>query len=178
MQALGFPRGSIGFQGSTSRSAGLRRRFGANPPLIHARLLPELAGDLKRVDAGVLPPCAFVTGSMYLPMVHAAERNHEFVAGLTAECPWLHETKMMRVRGLAGAQETRLLGDEPKMFPVAIAAWRSDREDTFVDTSGLITVATLDRSLAMIEKVLTHAGVEFTNGDQPGVRLRKTSPRS
>jgi DNA-binding XRE family transcriptional regulator len=34
------------------------------------------------------------------------------------------------------------------------------------------------RSLAMIEKVLTHAGVEFTNGDQPGVRLRKTSPKS
>jgi transcriptional regulator with XRE-family HTH domain len=28
-------------------------------------------------------------------------------------------------------------------------------------------------SLAAIERVLTRAGVEFTNGDQPGVRLRK-----
>jgi DNA-binding XRE family transcriptional regulator len=28
-------------------------------------------------------------------------------------------------------------------------------------------------SLRTIEKVLTRAGVEFTNGDQPGVRLRK-----
>jgi transcriptional regulator with XRE-family HTH domain len=28
-------------------------------------------------------------------------------------------------------------------------------------------------TLATIEKVLVRAGVEFTNGDQPGVRLRK-----
>jgi DNA-binding XRE family transcriptional regulator len=28
-------------------------------------------------------------------------------------------------------------------------------------------------SLRTIEKVLIRAGVEFTNGDQPGVRLRK-----
>ena len=28
-------------------------------------------------------------------------------------------------------------------------------------------------SLAVIERVLTRAGVEFTNGNQPGVRLRK-----
>ena len=29
------------------------------------------------------------------------------------------------------------------------------------------------KTLAIIEKTLTKAGVEFTNGDQPGVRLRK-----
>jgi transcriptional regulator with XRE-family HTH domain len=29
-------------------------------------------------------------------------------------------------------------------------------------------------SLAVIETVLTRAGVEFTNGDRPGVRLRKS----
>jgi hypothetical protein len=28
-------------------------------------------------------------------------------------------------------------------------------------------------SLAVIETVLTRAGVEFTNGNRPGVRLRK-----
>jgi transcriptional regulator with XRE-family HTH domain len=28
-------------------------------------------------------------------------------------------------------------------------------------------------TLAILEKVLTKAGVEFTNGEQPGVRLRK-----
>jgi DNA-binding XRE family transcriptional regulator len=29
------------------------------------------------------------------------------------------------------------------------------------------------KTLAIIEKTLIRAGVEFTNGDQPGVRLRK-----
>ena len=33
-------------------------------------------------------------------------------------------------------------------------------------------------TLATIEKVLTRAGVEFTNGDQPGVRLRKTGRKA
>ena len=30
------------------------------------------------------------------------------------------------------------------------------------------------KTLAILEKILTKAGVEFTNGDQPGVRLRKS----
>jgi hypothetical protein len=33
-------------------------------------------------------------------------------------------------------------------------------------------------SLAAIERVLTRAGVEFTNGNQPGVRLRKSRFKS
>ena len=33
-------------------------------------------------------------------------------------------------------------------------------------------------SLRTIEKVLTRAGIEFTNGDQPGVRLRKVGRRA
>jgi transcriptional regulator with XRE-family HTH domain len=33
-------------------------------------------------------------------------------------------------------------------------------------------------TLAIIEKVLTRAGIEFTNGDQPGVRLRKASRKT
>ena len=34
------------------------------------------------------------------------------------------------------------------------------------------------KTLATIEKVLTRAGVEFTNGDQPGVRLRKSGRKT
>ena len=33
-------------------------------------------------------------------------------------------------------------------------------------------------TVAALKRALESAGVEFTNGDQPGVRLRKTSPRS
>ena len=34
------------------------------------------------------------------------------------------------------------------------------------------------KSLAIIEKILIRAGVEFTNGDAPGVRLKKRVPKS
>ena len=33
-------------------------------------------------------------------------------------------------------------------------------------------------TVAALKRALESAGVEFTNGDQPGVRLRKTSQRS
>jgi transcriptional regulator with XRE-family HTH domain len=33
-------------------------------------------------------------------------------------------------------------------------------------------------TVAALKRALEGAGVEFTNGDQPGVRLRKTSSRS
>jgi transcriptional regulator with XRE-family HTH domain len=34
------------------------------------------------------------------------------------------------------------------------------------------------KTLAVIERILTRAGIEFTNGDAPGVRLRKRAPKS
>jgi len=34
------------------------------------------------------------------------------------------------------------------------------------------------KSLAIIEKILIRAGVEFTNGDAPGVRIKKRAPKS
>ena len=115
-----------------------------NPTLIHARVFPKLAGDLQRIDAGLLPPCALVASAMHCPVMHAAKRNCEFVAGLAAQRPWLDKSKMMRVRGLAGAQETRLLSDKPKMLLVTAPTGCSNRQDTFVDTSWLITVASGD----------------------------------
>jgi transcriptional regulator with XRE-family HTH domain len=34
------------------------------------------------------------------------------------------------------------------------------------------------KSLAIIEKILIRAGVEFTNGDAPGVKLKKRGSKS
>jgi hypothetical protein len=42
-------------------------------------------------------------------MMDATERDPKFVAGLATERPWLHEPQVMRVGGLAAADETRLL---------------------------------------------------------------------
>ena len=66
-------------------SGGLRRPIGRNPTLIHARVLPKLAGDLERVDAGGLPPGSFVAGAMNRAVMDPAERHGELIAGLAAD---------------------------------------------------------------------------------------------
>jgi hypothetical protein len=83
--------------------ARLRRATGSNPSLVEARLLPELVGDLERVDAGHLPPCALVTGAVDLTVVHSAERDREFIARLAAERTRLGISKMMRIRWFTAA---------------------------------------------------------------------------
>ena len=57
-----------------------------------------------------------------------------------------YEAKEGTTRRLAGEQEARLLGDEPKMFLVAIATRRAHREDTLVDPAGLLLIRTLARA--------------------------------
>jgi transcriptional regulator with XRE-family HTH domain len=39
-------------------------------------------------------------------------------------------------------------------------------------------VSVSDDAVAAIRAALEAAGIEFTNGEQPGVRLRKASPRA
>ena len=43
-------------------------------------------------------------------------------------------------------------------------------------TRGILAAHSL--TVAALERALETAGVEFTNGDQPGVRLRKISAKS
>ena len=69
-------------------------------------------------------------------MMDAAERDREFVAGLAAERPRLHEAQMVRVRRLAAADEARLSGDISQVLPVAVAARGGDRENALVDALG------------------------------------------
>ena len=112
------------------------------PPLVHRRVLPESARGFERVDTGGLPPCALVAGAMDCPVMGAAQRYSEFVAGLTAERPRLGVSKMMWVRWFAAADEACLLSDVTQMVPVAVPARCSNREDAFVDAGGLITSRT------------------------------------
>jgi hypothetical protein len=60
----------------------LRRGTGSNSSLVEARLFPELARHLERIDADCLPPCALVSGAVHLAVVHAVERDDEFIARL------------------------------------------------------------------------------------------------
>ena len=104
------------------------------------RRLPEPAGNLDRVDAGLPPPRALVARAVDRAMVPSAERDCELVTDLAAQRTRLSESKMVGVRGLAAAHEARLLGDIAKVLPVAVATRGSDREDTFVDALRLTGV--------------------------------------
>src|SRR5207237_5472866 len=73
-------------------------------------------------------------------MVPAAERDRELVTYLAAKRSGLGESKMVGVRGLAAADETRLLGDIAQVLPVAIATRSRDRENALVDALRLASV--------------------------------------
>src|ERR1700730_1955358 len=86
------------------------RRVGHNPTLICPGVLPELAGYLKRVNAGCLPPGLLVARAMDRAMMRPAERDRELVARLTAQRARLDKSDVMGIRGLAAAEEARLVG--------------------------------------------------------------------
>src|SRR5262249_44701625 len=90
----------VGFCGSIG-SGTLSPRLGLNPSLIDAGVLPELTGDLDRIDAGLLPPGFFVAGAMHRPMMGTAERDGKFIACFAAKRVRLHKSDVMRIRGLA-----------------------------------------------------------------------------
>ena len=109
--------------------------------IIEPGLSPELTGDLNGVDAGRLPPGLLVPGAMDGAVMRAAERDGEFVARFAAERPWLQVAKMMRIGLFAAADETRLLGDIPKVPRVTIAPRYRSNEPALVDALGLNEVA-------------------------------------
>src|SRR5262249_8286908 len=97
------------------------------------RVLPKLARNLERIDAGGLPPGPLVAGAMSCTVMDTAKRHCEFIACLTTKRTGLHEPQMMRIRRLAAAQEARLEGNVAKMLAVAVPPWRSDHEDALID---------------------------------------------
>src|SRR5262249_1090357 len=92
---------SLGLRLRSSICGGsLRLAFGVDAPLIHAGLLPPLAGVLDRVDAGCLPPSLLIPGTVYRAVMDTAERHRELIAGLAAERARLQVAQVMRVGGL------------------------------------------------------------------------------
>src|SRR5262249_40162973 len=78
-------------------------------------------------------------------VMDTTERYREFIARLTTKRPRLHESQVMRIRRLAGAQEAWLEGDVAKMLLVAVATWRTYREHALVDPLGLKLVGSVAR---------------------------------
>jgi hypothetical protein len=82
---------------------------------------------------------------MHRTMMPATEGDRELIADLAAERTGLGKSEVVGVRGLAAAQETRLLGDIAQVLPVAIATRGSEREDAFVDAVDRRRVAAFGR---------------------------------
>src|SRR5262249_61428694 len=78
-------------------------------------------------------------------MMDTAERNREFIARLPTKRARLHETQVMRIRRLAGAQKAWLEGDVAKMLLVAVATRRTYLEHALVDPLGLKLVGSVVR---------------------------------
>jgi hypothetical protein len=107
-------------------------------PVYSTGLFPEPAGDLNRINTGLLPPRALVAGAMRRAVMAATEWNCEFIADLAAERAGLSKSEVVGIRWLAAAEEARLLHNIAKVLAAAIAPRRRDCEDAFVDALRLI----------------------------------------
>src|SRR5258706_2926889 len=90
--------------------------------LVRTGFFPKRPSDLDRVDPRALPPGSFVPGPMRGAVVRSTERYREFIARLAAERTRLDELQVVRIGGLAAAQQARLLGYEPQIVLVAVTA--------------------------------------------------------
>src|SRR5262245_41126983 len=111
----------------------LDARIGRHSTLVHARLFPKPARNFDGIEAGGLPPGAFVASVMRGPVMHAAERHREFIARLAAQRAWLHVAQMMGVGWFAAADEAWLLHDIAKVVAAAIAPRGTKREEALID---------------------------------------------
>jgi hypothetical protein len=77
---------------------------------------------------------------MHRAMMPATEWDRELIADLAAERTGLSESEMMGIRGLATADEARLLGDIAKVLSVAIPTRGRDSEDALINALRLTRV--------------------------------------
>ena len=97
------------------------------------RFKPERSRHCGGVDPGSLPPGDLVTAIMDLAVVSTAQRHGELVAHFAAKCPALCKAQMMGIRGLATANQTRLLGHMSDMVAVANPARLRQRQHALID---------------------------------------------
>ena len=94
---------------------------------------PKRPGGADSVDSGFAPPRGFVTRSMHLAMMAAAQRDDEFVADLAPERAMLRKPKVMGIRRLTPTNQTGLLGYEFAVGLVPKPTRFRQREQALVD---------------------------------------------
>src|ERR1700726_1748531 len=100
-------------------------------------LQPERASSDGRIDAGLFPPCGFIATAMDLAGMAPAQRHGELIADLAAECWRLRKAQVMRIGGAAAADQAGMFGNRFDVLSIANAAWRRQRQDSFIETRSL-----------------------------------------
>ena len=94
---------------------------------------PKLARQADGLETGFRPPVRFLAGAVQFAMVCPAQRDREFVADLLSQSARLRKTQVVRVTGLAAADEAGLFRDEPQMLLVPQPFGFGEGEHAFVD---------------------------------------------
>ena len=81
---------------------------------------PQPCSKLERVDDAVpRPPRALIAGTMQLVVVHVAQGHGELVGHLHRHGAGLRKSEVVRLGGIASADETGLAGNEREMLLVS-----------------------------------------------------------
>jgi hypothetical protein len=97
------------------------------------RFEPKSAGHNSRIYSYLPPPRGFITTAVHLAMMPSAQWNCELIADLATECSALCEAQVMRIRGLATANQASLFGHMSDMLAVANPAWLRQGQDALID---------------------------------------------
>jgi hypothetical protein len=98
-----------------------------------AALLPKATGNYERINILLLLPLPFLAGSVDVVVMDSAKGDGELIAHFEAEPTGLRVAHVMRVRGGASANETRLAGDEAQMLFAADPFSLTKLQNAFVD---------------------------------------------
>src|SRR5260370_27099224 len=135
-----------------------RSKAGLKSAITQADFSPQLASDLDRIYADLLPPRAFIAGTVSRAVMGPAQGDSEFVAHFSAERPWLHEAKMVRIGGNSPTYEAGLLRDKSEMLLVAVPSRLANREGALVDMFSL-ELAIRSRAPSFAAFVTRHGGL-------------------
>ena len=79
---------------------------------------PKGAGNIRRIDANIFPPCDLVATVMDFAVMTPTQRHGELIADFPAERTALREAEVVSVRGSPTADQTSMCGYKLHMIPV------------------------------------------------------------
>jgi hypothetical protein len=82
-------------------------------------LQPQGTSGNGRINARLFPPVRFIATAVDLAMMTATQGDREFITHFAAKRPRLRKLQMMSVCRAAAADQTRLIGNQSNVIPVA-----------------------------------------------------------